>query len=105
MNRLIVISILLSLMTAPVCGQKKKEKALNAKELLKQSKISVTSGGDCFGGKEHAIVLLKKDSLERDSLKKDSIAAAVKTPAKKDSVRIDSIKTDSVPTAKVMKKK
>lgn len=100
MNRLIVISILLSLMTAPVCGQKKKEKALNAKELLKQSKVTITSGGDCFGGKEHSPALLKKDSLKRDS-----IAAVVKTPIKKDSVRIDSIKTDSVRTTKVMKKK
>lgn len=95
MNRLIVISILLSLMTAPVCGQKKKEKALNAKELLKQSKITITSGSDCFGGKEHNPALLKKDSLKRDS-----IAAVVKTPIKKDSV-----KTDSVCTTKVMKNK
>ena len=95
MNRLIVISILLSLMTAPVCGQKKKEKVLNVNELLKQSKITITSGGDCFGGKEHNPALLKKDSLKRDS-----IAAVVKTPIKKDSV-----KTDSVCTTKVMKNK
>lgn len=95
MNRLIVISILLSLMTVQVCGQKKKEKALNAKELLKQSKILNTRSGDCFGGEEHSPALLKKDSQ-----KKDSIATAVKTPIKKDSV-----KTDSVCTTKVIKKK
>ncbi len=98
MNRLIVISILLSLMTAPVCGQKKKEKALNAKELLKQNKILNTRSGDCFGGEEHSPALLKKDSLKKDSI------AAVKTPVRKDSVRIDSIKTDSVRIAKAMKK-
>lgn len=97
MNRLIVISILLSLMTAPVCGQMKKITVNSKKKMV----IRVdTKSGDCFGGEEHNPALLKKDSL-----KKDSIIATAKTPAKKDSVRKDSIKTDSVCTTKVMKKK
>ena len=95
MNRLIVIPVLLSLMTAPVCGQKtNKVTTKTIKKLAAQTVKLDTKSGDCFGGKEHNPTLQKSDSLKRDSI------AAVKTPAKKDYV-----KTDSVRTAKVINKK